>query len=163
MRILRSGILRWLLACLCLSAGCLVLVEAPTFGSDRVGSPGAQKVQPAKPGHGVAEAAPEHRRGRVPTKQARAVEDFGKLPLRFEANSGQTDAQVRFLSRGRDYTLFLTGNEAVLSLRKPSASSSQLPVASRQQTETRNSKLENQERKVANRQLVSPQPPRFCA
>jgi hypothetical protein len=41
---------------------------------------------------------------------------YGKLPLGFEANAGQTDGQVKFLARGRGYTLFLTGNEAVLDL-----------------------------------------------
>src|SRR5579864_3123074 len=44
--------------------------------------------------------------------------EYGKLPLSFEANGGQTDAQVKFLSRGRGYSLFLTGNEAVVTLRK---------------------------------------------
>jgi hypothetical protein len=44
---------------------------------------------------------------------------YGKLPLSFEANRGQTDAQVKFLSRGRGYSLFLTPKEAVLALRKP--------------------------------------------
>jgi hypothetical protein len=53
------------------------------------------------------------------------VENYGKLPLSFEANQGQTDPQVKFLSRGRGYALFLTGDEAVLSLRKPSAVSAQ--------------------------------------
>ena len=38
------------------------------------------------------------------------------VPLTFEANQGQTDPQVRFLSRGSGYALFLTSNEAVLSL-----------------------------------------------
>ena len=42
--------------------------------------------------------------------------NYAKLPLAFEANAGQTDSQVKFLSRGHGYTLFLTGNEAVLSL-----------------------------------------------
>ncbi|MCI0422629.1 MAG: hypothetical protein L0312_25990, partial [Acidobacteria bacterium] len=45
------------------------------------------------------------------------MNNYGRLPLRFEANSGQTDARVKFLSRGRGYTMFLTGDEAVLSLR----------------------------------------------
>ena len=44
---------------------------------------------------------------------------YGKLPLSFEINQGQTDSQVKFISRGSRYSLFLTGNEAVLSLRKP--------------------------------------------
>jgi hypothetical protein len=41
---------------------------------------------------------------------------YGRLPLGFEPNLGQTDAQVKFLSRGAGYTLFLTGDEAVFSL-----------------------------------------------
>ncbi len=45
------------------------------------------------------------------------VGDYGKLPLSFEINRGQTDARVKFLARGRGYALFLTGDEAVLSLR----------------------------------------------
>jgi sugar lactone lactonase YvrE len=44
---------------------------------------------------------------------------YGKLPLSFEANQGQTDPRVRFLSRGNGYSLFLTDREAVLALRKP--------------------------------------------
>jgi hypothetical protein len=42
---------------------------------------------------------------------------YGKLPLAFEANQGQTAAEVRFLSRGDGYSLFLTEQEAVLALR----------------------------------------------
>ena len=37
-----------------------------------------------------------------------------KSPLSFEANQGQTNARVKFLSHGRGYGLFLTGNDAVL-------------------------------------------------
>jgi hypothetical protein len=49
--------------------------------------------------------------------QGKIVENYGKLPLSFEANSGQTDARVKFLSRGSGYTLFLTSDEAVFTLR----------------------------------------------
>src|SRR5271165_3529158 len=52
------------------------------------------------------------------TGQPKIVADYGKLPLSFEANTGQTDAHVKFLSRGRGYSLFLTGKEAVIALRK---------------------------------------------
>ena len=54
-----------------------------------------------------------------PAGKARLLETYGKLPLRFEANQGQTDQQVKFLSRGRGYNLFLTRSEAVLELREP--------------------------------------------
>ena len=56
-----------------------------------------------------------------PTARARAVESYGKLPLSFEANAGQTDQRVKFLSRGSGYTLFLTSNEAVLALGNPAS------------------------------------------
>src|SRR5712691_9997698 len=46
---------------------------------------------------------------------------YGKLPLSFEANQGQTDPQVKFLSRGSGYTLFLTSTEAVLTPTKADA------------------------------------------
>ncbi|HYS17149.1 MAG TPA: SBBP repeat-containing protein [Candidatus Binatia bacterium] len=42
------------------------------------------------------------------------IEAFGKLPLSFEANRGQTDSQVRFLSRSLQHTLLLAPTEAVL-------------------------------------------------
>lgn len=45
-------------------------------------------------------------------------EAYGKLPLSFEPNQGRTSGQVKFLSRGPGYTLFLTSTEAVLALRK---------------------------------------------
>ena len=52
--------------------------------------------------------------------KARIVENYGKLPLSFEKNQGQTDEKVKFLSRGGGYTLFLTPDEAVLALSSPS-------------------------------------------
>ena len=48
----------------------------------------------------------------------KVVDAYGKLPLNFEANLGQSDAQVKFLSRGSGYTLFLTSTDAVLFLYK---------------------------------------------
>jgi hypothetical protein len=48
--------------------------------------------------------------------QARILGQYGKLPLSFEANHGQTDGRVKFLSRTRGYSLFLTADEAVLAL-----------------------------------------------
>jgi hypothetical protein len=50
-----------------------------------------------------------------PAMQAKVAESYGRLPLSFEANHGQTDGRVKFLSRAGGYTVFLTGNEAVLA------------------------------------------------
>src|SRR5580704_13918948 len=58
---------------------------------------------------------------------------YGKLPLSFEENRGQTDARVKFLARGRGYTLFLTATDAVLKLHAHSSTGNArrgiLPVA----------------------------------
>jgi hypothetical protein len=51
-------------------------------------------------------------------KNPQIAEKFGKLPINFEPNVGQTDEQVKFVARGQDYSLFLTEAEAVLALRK---------------------------------------------
>jgi photosystem II stability/assembly factor-like uncharacterized protein len=56
-----------------------------------------------------------------PSLRARVADRFGRLPLSFEVNRGQIEQQVKFLSNGPGYHLFLTANEAVLSLRAPSA------------------------------------------
>ncbi len=48
--------------------------------------------------------------------QSKILETYGQLPLSFEPNAGQTDARVKFLSRGPGYTVFLTSDEAVLAL-----------------------------------------------
>ena len=49
----------------------------------------------------------------IPIMQA----SYGKLPLSFEANQGQWDPAVQFVTRGRGHQLFLTPSEAVLSVR----------------------------------------------
>src|SRR5579872_5463409 len=68
----------------------------------------------------------------APAQQAvnqKIVESYGKLPLSFEANQGQADSQVKFISRGSGYSLFLTSTEAVLSLQEPPARKEPLPSA----------------------------------
>jgi len=51
------------------------------------------------------------------------LESYARLPLSFEPNLGQSDAQVKFLSRGRGYGLFLTSDRALLLVREPAANS----------------------------------------
>ncbi len=64
-------------------------------------------------GKGFGEAPPQP--ASVPEQKAQA--EFLSLPLSFEANQGQTDRAVKFLSRGDRYVLFLTGDSAVFKLR----------------------------------------------
>ncbi|MBD0373924.1 MAG: SBBP repeat-containing protein, partial [Pyrinomonadaceae bacterium] len=49
--------------------------------------------------------------------RSRVHEALGKMPLSFEENRGQVNSEVRYISRGAGYTLFLTETEAVLTLR----------------------------------------------
>jgi len=53
----------------------------------------------------------------APPSIATVQASYGKLPLSFEANQGQWDPAVQFVTRGGGHTLFLTPSEAVLSLR----------------------------------------------
>lgn len=50
------------------------------------------------------------------SERARVAEAYGKLPLSFEPNLGQTNDEVKFVARGSGYALFLTPSEAVLAL-----------------------------------------------
>jgi uncharacterized protein (TIGR03437 family) len=56
--------------------------------------------------------------GTSTTRKAQLVENYGRLPLSFEANTGQVDGSVKFLARRSGYGLYLTADEAVLALRK---------------------------------------------
>jgi hypothetical protein len=48
--------------------------------------------------------------------KARLDAAYGRIPLSFEANHGQAASAVRFLSRGRGYSLLLKSSEAVFAL-----------------------------------------------
>jgi beta-propeller repeat-containing protein/centrosomal CEP192-like protein len=48
--------------------------------------------------------------------RTRLLSSYGRLPLTFERNLGQSDSLVQFLAHGDGYALFLTGQEAVLRL-----------------------------------------------
>jgi hypothetical protein len=70
--------------------------------------------------------------GITESKKPVLLKAYGKLPMRFEANQGQTDANVKFLARGASYRLFLTADEAVIALRKsPTLGSSSTARADR--------------------------------
>jgi hypothetical protein len=69
--------------------------------------------------------------------KTRISEAYGKLPLSFEVNRGQTDDNVKYLARGPGYVLFLTPTEAVLALR------AQQPAVSGRQSARRNELEDN--------------------
>ena len=49
-------------------------------------------------------------------RRSHVAENYAALPLAFERNQGQSDAQVKYMARGNGYTLFLTPGDAVFSL-----------------------------------------------
>src|SRR5689334_6055692 len=61
---------------------------------------------------------------------------YGKLPLAFEANDGQIDPKVRFLTRGHGYNLILGDNEAVLKLARNTSQSAVDPAADERKCRT---------------------------
>ncbi len=64
------------------------------------------------------------------TRKGRVPSSYTGLPLTFEQNKGQTQFPVKFLSRGRGYTAFLTADGMVLSLRPvPGAARPTVPAA----------------------------------
>jgi hypothetical protein len=56
-----------------------------------------------------------------PVAAKHAAANYGKIPLSFEPNKGQTDPSVQFLSRGSGYSLFLTKDEVILNLERQHA------------------------------------------
>src|SRR5216684_1928737 len=110
--------------CAVASVGILVLLSSIIFRATYTLTRAA--ARPAK--HAQAKVTPtptparvnaSYGHGNVATSKPRILEAYGKLPMTFEANRGQTDRRVKFLSRGSGYSVFLTANEAVLALHKP--------------------------------------------
>jgi hypothetical protein len=71
------------------------------------------------PASGYAQASNSDPPSNSNTTNARVVEDYGKLPMRFEANIGQTANQVKFMARGAGYTLYLLRGESVFVMSRP--------------------------------------------
>jgi len=102
--------------CRCMLVSGAVL-SALIFGPAGVGMSAPLPLPDPLPApHAVATAAPTAGKPDATTR-TRISETYGKLPLSFEANQGQTDPQVKYLARGPGYTLFVTPTETVLSLR----------------------------------------------
>ena len=65
---------------------------------------------------------------RTASLQSRLNEIYGKLPLSFEANQGQFDSRVKFVSRATGHTIYLTSTEAVLCFYTPIAVAGDRPA-----------------------------------
>jgi hypothetical protein len=76
---------------------CFAISSTASFAADGFGTPGPSAQRQA------------------------ALDAYNQRPLSFEPNEGQTDARVRFFSRGPGYNVFLTATDAVLSLQEQAA------------------------------------------
>jgi hypothetical protein len=106
------------------SVGILLLLSAIIFRATytlnlAAARPAKQAQAKMTPTPAPARVNAAYRHGNVATGKPRILEAYGKLPMAFEANRGQTDRRVKFLSLGSGYSVFLTANEAVLALHKP--------------------------------------------
>src|SRR3954471_7701552 len=89
----------------------VVLISGLELDSHLKSAKGSFGIVPA-----FAATAPElHPKGDL-AATARLSSSYGKLPISFEPNQGQTAGVVQYLARGAGYTLFLTPGEMVLTL-----------------------------------------------
>jgi len=92
--------------------------NAPHSSAGTTPPPGSAGVSPVPavpapvPATATRGSAPHPSPATAASRRAR----LGPLPLRFEANRGQTAPAVRYLVRGTGYTLFLTPTDATLAL-----------------------------------------------
>ena len=93
-------------------------------------------VAPIMPGRREAPARTDaDAKAQTPSRDDSARESYGRMPLSFEANRGQTESSVDFLARGAGYALFIRPTEAVFVLRNDESVASGSP-----KHETRNTK-----------------------
>lgn len=59
--------------------------------------------------------------GQCLVASGRLKDNLGSLPITFEPTQGQVDPQVKFISRGQDYNLYLKPAEAVMRFRRQEA------------------------------------------
>jgi hypothetical protein len=128
-----------ILLSLAVSSNCITLVAYPfglrTLPGDALTSHFPKEAS----GDGKASAEKENsdlsKSKRGSPSEARVDRNFGKLPLRFEANSVQASRGVQFLSRGNGYSLFLTSHDVVLRMRNGKGSVNDKRSSSNQRQE----------------------------
>ncbi|MFZ0635054.1 MAG: SBBP repeat-containing protein [Candidatus Acidiferrales bacterium] len=113
-------------------ASCILLCLAGVFSIELVGHMPGKTAGSLVPSRAV--VSQSEARSPRPLKEgisapavlashAEIVNRYGKLPMSFEPNMGQSGDPVKFLARGNAYTLFLTPSEAVFALKSVPAPS----------------------------------------
>jgi beta-propeller repeat-containing protein/uncharacterized protein DUF11 len=120
---LRSNYRRWVAACA--PGGILLAVAVLMALAATVLMFGSHRNDVAVSARNVSSSPAATSEGAVPVMAA-----YRRLPLIFEPNQGQSDPEVKFLAHGGGYSLFLTANEAVLTVRHAKAARHSLPQSS---------------------------------
>jgi hypothetical protein len=113
-----SAVKASLILTVCVNMICGPVVASSTLPFRFTHTERAHKANAAVPAEAGPSVIPEAKK-----RELIEQKNLGHLPLSFEANTGQTDARVKFLSRGSSYGLYLTSDEAVMvfnSQRQPS-------------------------------------------
>src|SRR5919198_639397 len=86
-------------------------VAAGAFGTSggRTTTTNAGAGDPLSPAAGAAPPS---------TTKRQALAAYGKLPLAFTANAGQTDARVRYYAQGAGFSIFFTRSKVMLALER---------------------------------------------
>jgi Beta-propeller repeat len=82
------------------------------------------------------------------TLQPKVNSRYGHLPLTFQANKGQTDPRVQYMSQGNGYSVFLTSQGMVLSLRSSASTGDSTASASTSKASGTSSALSSPSAKV---------------
>jgi len=98
--------------CLC------VVVLALISGKSRRGGAKTAATKPAISQHGAIRPALGQPTVTETPSVASVSRAYAKLPLAFQPNQGQVNAEAKYVARGDSYTLFLTPLEVVLLLKK---------------------------------------------
>ena len=88
---------------------CGVLLWTVIVGADKRGNTGDAGSRAA--------GAERATKAVAPKDKSAWAEAYGRLPMSFEENQGQTAREVRYVAHGGRYELFLTPQEAVMALR----------------------------------------------
>jgi hypothetical protein len=103
-----------------LAAGVFALVLATPSSLPAQNASGRGSVTGAAKSAPVVKSAPRRDAGAPTVNAAKKIPEVSlrRLPLSFQPNRGQADPGVKFLARGRDYSLLLMPDGAVLRLRQ---------------------------------------------
>src|SRR5258708_7254539 len=116
-----TSICRWIVGAVAVGG-----VGALLMGQGVPGVPRTARARGAGTRHGIARVPAAS--GDVAQTTPHVLASYGKLPLAFEPNRGQSGRDVQFLARGVGYTVFLTPDGAVITLQRGSVRTEPQPA-----------------------------------